>query len=78
MCYIFFIGITKDLSFRKHQLASLMRFCIEQTDALADALHKDLHKHRMEANVGEISAVVDECKFMIKVRYVLSFSFDNV
>ncbi|KAI7856525.1 Aldehyde/histidinol dehydrogenase [Circinella umbellata] len=62
----FNIGITKDLSFRKQQLASLMRFCIEHTDDIADALHKDLHKHRMEANVGEISAVVDECKFMIK------------
>ncbi|KAI9499572.1 Aldehyde/histidinol dehydrogenase [Zychaea mexicana] len=62
----FNIGLTKDLSFRKQQLANLISFCEEQTDAIVQALQKDLHKHRMETNVGEISAVVDECKYMIK------------
>ncbi|CAO3690777.1 unnamed protein product [Rhizopus microsporus] len=59
-------GLTKNIKFRKQQLSNLARFCIENTDALLDAVYKDLRKHRIEADIGEISPVVDECEYMIK------------
>ncbi|KAI8138401.1 Aldehyde/histidinol dehydrogenase [Fennellomyces sp. T-0311] len=62
----FGIGLTKDLTFRKQQLANLCKFCEDHSTEIEQALHDDLHKHRMEASVGEISAVVAECKYMIK------------
>ncbi|RCH78104.1 Aldehyde dehydrogenase, partial [Rhizopus stolonifer] len=59
-------GLTKDLEFRKQQLANLSRFCEEQKKTLCDALWKDLRKHEMECDVGEISSIIAECAFMIK------------
>jgi acyl-CoA reductase-like NAD-dependent aldehyde dehydrogenase len=59
-------GLTKDIKFRKQQLSNLARFCLENADALLDAVYKDLRKHRIEADIGEISPVVDECEYMIK------------
>ncbi|KAL7309968.1 hypothetical protein PS15m_010783 [Mucor circinelloides] len=59
-------GLTKDLKFRKQQLNNLQRFCEENKKALCEALWKDLRKHEMECDVGEISPIVDECKFMVK------------
>lgn len=52
--------------FRKQQLANMIRFCNENNELLCDALWKDLRKHPMECDVGEISPIVDECEFMIK------------
>ncbi|KAI9310622.1 Aldehyde/histidinol dehydrogenase [Dichotomocladium elegans] len=62
----FMTGLTKDLSFRKEQLRNLKRFCIEHTQVLQEALYADLHKHSIEAGVGEISLVVEECRYMIE------------
>ncbi|KAI8339904.1 Aldehyde/histidinol dehydrogenase [Chlamydoabsidia padenii] len=59
-------GLTKDIEFRKQQLQQLLLFMDEKRDALMDALYLDLHKHRMESNIGEISSIVDECLYMIK------------
>ncbi|KAG2206883.1 hypothetical protein INT47_007640 [Mucor saturninus] len=59
-------GLTKDVAFRKQQLANMIRFCNENNELLCDALWKDLRKHPMECDVGEISPIVDECEFMIK------------
>lgn len=39
----------------------------ENKDAWAAAVYNDLHKHRLETDIGEISAIVDECKYMYKV-----------
>lgn len=44
----------------------MIRFCEENTKLICEALWNDLRKHEMETNVGEISAIIDECKFMIK------------
>jgi aldehyde dehydrogenase (NAD+) len=44
----------------------LIRFCTENKKNICQALWNDLRKHEMESDVGEISPVVDECKFMIK------------
>ncbi|KAI8890490.1 aldehyde dehydrogenase [Backusella circina FSU 941] len=59
-------GLTKDLDFRKQQLSNLIRFFEENGPAIEQALWKDLHKHKIESSIGELSPVVDECKFMIK------------
>lgn len=59
-------GLTKDIKFRKEQLENLARFCQENNKTICQALWKDLRKHEMESDVGEISPIVDECKFMIK------------
>lgn len=62
------IGITKDVSFRKQQLRNLQRFCEEHTETIQKALYADLRKHTIETGVGEISLVVEECRYMIKVH----------
>ncbi|CAO3594972.1 unnamed protein product [Absidia cylindrospora] len=59
-------GLTKDVDFRKQQLRQLLLFMDEKKEALTEALYADLHKHKMESNVGEISSIVDECQYMIK------------
>jgi hypothetical protein len=40
---------------------------LENTDAIVQSLHKDLRKPKIETVIGEISSVVDEAQFMIKV-----------
>lgn len=60
------LGLTKDIKFRKQQLQNMIRFCEENTNLIIQALWSDLHKHAMETNVGEISPIVAECKFMIE------------
>ncbi|KAI8342788.1 Aldehyde/histidinol dehydrogenase [Chlamydoabsidia padenii] len=59
-------GLTKDVAFRKQQLGQLLLFINDKHDDLMDALYNDLHKHRMECNIGELSGVIDECQYMIK------------
>ncbi|KAI8981819.1 Aldehyde/histidinol dehydrogenase [Mycotypha africana] len=59
-------GFTKDLTFRKQQLHNLIRFLEENKKVLFEAVWKDLHKHKLECDVGEISPIIDECKYFIK------------
>jgi acyl-CoA reductase-like NAD-dependent aldehyde dehydrogenase len=63
---MFTLGLTKDIEFRKQQLQNMIRFFEENGSAIEQALWKDLHKHKIESSIGELSPVVDECKFMIK------------
>ncbi|SAL99963.1 hypothetical protein [Absidia glauca] len=59
-------GLTKDVTFRKQQLKQLLMFMNDKRDDLMDALYNDLHKHKMESNIGELSSIIDECQYMIK------------
>lgn len=59
--------MTKSLDFRKKQLQRLVDLLLENTDAIVQSLHKDLRKPKIETVIGEISSVVDEAQFMIKV-----------
>ncbi|KAG0744376.1 hypothetical protein G6F57_009595 [Rhizopus arrhizus] len=59
-------GLTRDINFRKQQLAQLAKFCRENADNLREALWKDLHKHKLECDIGEVAPVIDECEYMIK------------
>ncbi|EIE84993.1 hypothetical protein RO3G_09703 [Rhizopus delemar RA 99-880] len=59
-------GLTRDINFRKQQLAQLAKFCRENADILREALWKDLHKHKLECDIGEVAPVIDECEYMIK------------
>lgn len=61
------LGLTKDIEFRKEQLKQLLSFMLEKKEVLIEALYADLHKHKVESNVGEIAGIVDECHYMIKV-----------
>ncbi|KAG0333375.1 Aldehyde dehydrogenase [Podila humilis] len=47
-------GYTRPLKFRRHQLQQLWRLLDENTDAICDALYKDLRKHKNESILGEI------------------------
>lgn len=60
--------MTKSLDFRKKQLQRLIDLLLENTDAIVESIHKDLRKPKIETVIGEISGVVDECQFMIKVN----------
>lgn len=76
-------GTTKDLAFRKQQLRGLLRFLEENTEAITQVLYKDLHKHKIESNTAEISPIVDDCKYMLKVlclAHLVSFfsAFKNM
>ena len=42
----------------------------EHKQDMEEVLYKDLHKHPLESATGEIAPIVDECKFMIKVREI--------
>ncbi|KAI7885838.1 aldehyde dehydrogenase [Lichtheimia hyalospora FSU 10163] len=59
-------GLTKDLAYRKQQLKNMCRFIEENIEELQKVIYDDLHKHKLEAAIGEILAVSDECKYMIK------------
>jgi aldehyde dehydrogenase (NAD+) len=43
----------------------MLRFFEENAKAIEQALWNDLHKHQMETDVGEVSLVVDEAKYML-------------
>lgn len=60
-------GLTKDLAYRKQQLQNMCRFIEENIEELQKVIYDDLHKHKLEAAIGEILAVSDECKYMVKV-----------
>jgi hypothetical protein len=68
--HFFSLGLTKDVTFRKQQLKQLLMFMNDKRDDLIDALYNDLHKHKMESNIGELSSIIDECQYMIKVTCV--------
>ncbi|KAF9111695.1 Aldehyde dehydrogenase [Mortierella sp. AM989] len=53
-------GYTKPLKFRRHQLEQLWRLLDENTDALVEAVNKDLRKHRNETMLGEIVPTKEE------------------
>ncbi|CAO3675905.1 unnamed protein product [Rhizopus stolonifer] len=65
-------GITKDLAFRKNQLKKLQLFIEENKDSLAEAIHKDLRRPKMEFILGEIVPTLGEIDFMLKNMDVLS------
>ncbi|GLB44380.1 putative aldehyde dehydrogenase family protein [Lyophyllum shimeji] len=52
-------GITRPLSWRRHQLLQLARMMQENADALAESLALDLGRPRMEAYFAEVGAVMD-------------------
>ncbi|KAI8348473.1 aldehyde dehydrogenase 3 family, member B1 [Mortierella sp. GBAus27b] len=47
-------GVTRPIKFRRHQLEQLWRLLDENNQQICDAIHKDLHKHKNESNLGEI------------------------
>lgn len=44
---------------------------LENQEEIIQAIYNDLHKHRLESNIGEISAVVEDANYMIKVHLSL-------
>jgi len=62
-------GITKELSFRKKQLANLKKAILKYEDEILDALKQDLHKHPYEAFSTEIGMVMKDIdKFSKKLN----------
>ncbi|KAF9373688.1 Aldehyde dehydrogenase [Podila verticillata] len=53
-------GYTRPLKFRRHQLQQLWRLLDENTDAICDALYKDLRKHKNETILGELIPTKEE------------------
>ncbi|MCH1923040.1 aldehyde dehydrogenase family protein, partial [Shewanella sp. A3A] len=50
-------GRTKELEWRKAQLGGLIRMITEEEDAIFDALHDDLGKHRVESFRDEVGVL---------------------
>lgn len=53
-------GITKPLAWRKQQLKAAAAFLTENTDAITEALKKDLGRCKFEAYLADVSPVVSE------------------
>ncbi|RKP08025.1 aldehyde dehydrogenase [Thamnocephalis sphaerospora] len=53
-------GLTRPIEFRKKQLRQLIRMFDECRDQLAEAVHKDLRKHKFEAVVCELALLRDD------------------
>ena len=49
------------MDYRRAQLLALARLTQENADALLDAIHSDLGRCKMEANLAEISPIVSTC-----------------
>lgn len=58
-------GVTRTVSFRKMMLEKLQKAIQHHEKEILDALHKDLHKHPMEAYVSEIGFVLSSISHMI-------------
>lgn len=68
-------GRTKSIAWRQQQLLHLARLTQENADALADALHRDLGKPRLEAFMAEIGPVVE--RSIICAKKVAEWSQDE-
>lgn len=55
-------GITKSIKFREQQLKALMRLYEENTEAILDALAKDLRRHKSETILLELEYVKNDLK----------------
>ncbi|KAI9592731.1 aldehyde dehydrogenase 3 family member [Syncephalis fuscata] len=53
-------GLTQPLAFRKQQLRQFLKLCDEQSDALLEAVQKDMGKHPCETMTCELSLIRDE------------------
>lgn len=59
-------GKTKDIRFRLEQLKKLKSAILKYEDKIYDALHKDLHKSKVEAYASEIGLVLKEISLFQK------------
>jgi acyl-CoA reductase-like NAD-dependent aldehyde dehydrogenase len=62
----FATGITKDVSFRREQLAVLRKAITDNEDAIFQALKEDLNKPAFEAYVGESAIVLREIDYALR------------
>ncbi|OQR79355.1 aldehyde dehydrogenase [Tropilaelaps mercedesae] len=62
-------GRTKDVRWRKTQLEALLRFLEDNSDALVDALTKDLRKNRMESLLFDIEFAMNDVKGALMELY---------
>uniref|UniRef100_A0A0D9VIW5 Aldehyde dehydrogenase domain-containing protein n=1 Tax=Leersia perrieri TaxID=77586 RepID=A0A0D9VIW5_9ORYZ len=51
-------GRTKEMEWRQAQIRGLIRMLTEEEDAVFDALHEDLGKHRVESFRDEVGNLV--------------------
>ncbi|THH01303.1 hypothetical protein EW026_g1395 [Hermanssonia centrifuga] len=56
-------GITRPLSYRRHQLLQLARLVQENIPALEDAVLADLGKQRQECTLAELGPIVQACLY---------------
>lgn len=54
-------GITKPLSWRRHQLLQLARFVQENADDLAECLRLDLGRPKQESFMAEVGSLIQRC-----------------
>jgi aldehyde dehydrogenase (NAD+) len=59
-------GHTRSYEWRKQQLQALLAMVERETPAIAEALHQDLGKPRLESWMSESNEVVASVKFMLK------------
>lgn len=61
----FNLGVTRDLAWRRDQIAAIDRMIVENEQLFLDALKKDLNKPKFESLSAEIQAVRVACKMAL-------------
>ncbi|MFT4655224.1 MAG: aldehyde dehydrogenase (NAD+) [Patiriisocius sp.] len=59
-------GATQSLSWRKRQLNAFLKLLVTEEKAVAEALHKDLHKSPEESFVTEVGYLIKDVKLLLK------------
>ena len=59
-------GITKPLSWRRHQLLQLARFVQENADDLAECLRLDLGRPKQESFMAELGSLIQRCLICVE------------
>lgn len=58
-------GKTKPLKFRKKQLSNLLKFLVDNETQLAEAVHKDLKRHKHETVLFETELVANDIRHLL-------------
>lgn len=73
----FISGKTRDISWRKFYIERIHDMVKQNEERFMEALAKDMNKPRVEAFVGDINCVLEECVFYLDVSLIKIKDYNN-
>ena len=61
----FLSGATRPVEWREQQLTALQRMMTERADEFYDAMWRDLHRNRVDADLTDVKYVADEAGYAL-------------